>query len=259
MALAEQLRQARERSGLSIEEVSARTKIQIPLLEAMERGDFARVPGGIFVRGFLRAYAKEVGLDPESLVASYLDQYEPERLVPAEAVAHPSAELSAGVIMSDDDDDVFSVRKLWPAAVIAVVVIGILTTVGSGSRTPPVAEAQAVGTSGKSAAVPEPAPRPAEGLTLDIRPKRDLWVAATADGERAVYRTLKAGEHVTITGRKEISARIGDAEAFEYSVNGVPGQPLGPSAEVRDILITPGSFRTFKVERPAPQTQKPPR
>jgi hypothetical protein len=85
-----------------------------------------------------------------------------------------------------------------------------------------------------------------------------VWVAATADGERVVYRILKAGEQTTVTARQEINARVGDADAFDYSVNGVTGQPLGPAGEVRDILMAPGSFRTFKVDRPAPQTPKNP-
>jgi hypothetical protein len=136
------------------------------------------------------------------------------------------------------------------------MILGIFMTVGSDSETAPAAEAQAVGTSGQAPATPEPAPRPSEGLTLDMRARRDVWVAATADGQRVVYRTLKAGEHLTVNARGEINARIGDAEAFDYSVNGVTGQPLGAAGEVRDILLTPGSFRTFKVERPAP-TQTP--
>src|SRR5918994_4407744 len=95
--LVEQLRRARERAGLSIEDISSRTKIQIPLLEAIERGDFERVPGGLFVRGFLRAYAREVGLDPEMVVADYLDQYEPQ-IVLAEAAEQPIAEVRNDVI-----------------------------------------------------------------------------------------------------------------------------------------------------------------
>jgi cytoskeleton protein RodZ len=257
MPLVEQLRRARERVGLSIEDLSARTKIQIPLLEAVERGDFEHVPRGIFVRGFLRAYAKEVGLDPEAVVMAYLEQYEPDTLVPEPAAA-PNVEVSEHVILADADEDAFSVRKLWPVAAVTVLVVGIFMTVGSGSRnSSAVAEAQAVGTSGTPEPAPAPAPRPIEGLSLDIHPKRDVWVAATADGQRVVYRTVTAGEHVTVTARREISARVGDAEAFEYSVNGVAGQSLGKPAEVRDILITAGSFRTFKVERPAPQAPKP--
>ena len=67
----------RERRGLSLAAVAAATKISVATLQAMERGDFARLPGGVFTRGFLRAYAREVGLDPEETVQHYLSQFEP--------------------------------------------------------------------------------------------------------------------------------------------------------------------------------------
>jgi cytoskeletal protein RodZ len=250
--LAEQLRRARERADLSLEDMSQRTKIQLPLLEAMERGDFTRVPGGLFVRGFLRAYAKEVRLDPEGVVADYLEEYEPQSAADPRTVTE-ERDVPEDVILAQTEAEAFSWRKVWPAAAIAVVIVGIFMTVGSDSRTAPAAaEAQPVGTSGQTPAAPEPAPRPSEDLTLDLQATREVWVAATADGQRVVYRLLKAGEHVTVTARDAITARIGDAEAFDYSVNGVTGQPIGAPGEVRDILITPGSFRTFKVERPTP-------
>jgi transcriptional regulator with XRE-family HTH domain len=258
--VAEQLRRARERAELSLEDLSQRTKIQLNLLDAMERGDFARVPGGLFVRGFLRAYAKEVRLDPEAVVADYLEEYEPQLVAASGTVTEVEvSDVPEDVILAQTDAAAFSWRKVWPMAAIVVVVVGIFMTVGSGSRTASVAaEAQPVGTSGQAPAAPAPAPRPSEGLTLDMRAKRDVWVAATADGQRVVYRILKAGEHLTVNARGEINARIGDADAFEYSVNGVMGQPLGAAGEVRDILMTPGNFRTFKVERPAPRTPETP-
>src|SRR5437660_667602 len=62
-----QLREARERRGLSQHDVSDRTKIKPTILDAIERGDFAQLPGEPFRRGYLRAYAHEVGLDPETI------------------------------------------------------------------------------------------------------------------------------------------------------------------------------------------------
>jgi cytoskeleton protein RodZ len=258
VALGERLRLAREQAGLSIDDMSARTKIQLAILEAIERDEFERVPGGLFVRGFLRAYAREVGLEPEAIVADYLDQYEPELVVPAEPVRRET-DVPADVILAHQDLQGFSWRKVWPAAAVATVVLGIFITAGSSPPTTPVpaAEAGLVGTTGRIERAPEPAPvpqqpNPADPLTLDLRAKRDVWVAATADGERVVYRILKAGEQTKVTARQEINARVGDAEAFEYSVNGVSGQPLGAPGEVRDIQMTRGSFRSVRVERPAP-------
>jgi cytoskeleton protein RodZ len=69
------LRQARERRGVSLRQIAASTKISIAALEALERNDVARLPGGIFSRAFVRAYAVEVGLDPDQTVREFLDRF----------------------------------------------------------------------------------------------------------------------------------------------------------------------------------------
>ncbi len=66
------LRQARERRGVSLREISNTTKISFPALEALERNDISRLPGGIFSRAFVRAYAQSVGLDPEETVRDFV-------------------------------------------------------------------------------------------------------------------------------------------------------------------------------------------
>ena len=59
------LREARERRGLSLRQIASATKISMLTLEALEKNDIARLPGGIFSRGVVRSYAVEVGLDAE--------------------------------------------------------------------------------------------------------------------------------------------------------------------------------------------------
>jgi cytoskeleton protein RodZ len=66
-----ELADARERTGLSLEELSRRTKIAVPTLQLMERNQFQDLPGGIYTRGLLRAYAREVGRDPEDVVKRF--------------------------------------------------------------------------------------------------------------------------------------------------------------------------------------------
>ena len=70
--LGPRLKAAREQSGLSLRQLSTATKISVAALEALERDDFSRVPGGIFGRAFVRAYALEVGLDPDATVAEFV-------------------------------------------------------------------------------------------------------------------------------------------------------------------------------------------
>src|SRR5436190_14727922 len=69
------LRAARERRGLSLRQIAAQTKISVGVLEALERNDISRLPGGIFSRAFVRAYAVEVGLDPEKTVRDFLGEF----------------------------------------------------------------------------------------------------------------------------------------------------------------------------------------
>jgi cytoskeleton protein RodZ len=76
------LQDAREQRGLSLDQLSQATKISVTILRAIEHNRMDQLPDGIFLRGFLRAYAREVGLNPEDTVGRYLGQFEP---VPAVA------------------------------------------------------------------------------------------------------------------------------------------------------------------------------
>jgi cytoskeletal protein RodZ len=68
----EELRRERELRQISLREVSEATKINVRYLEALERNDFRHLPGGVFNKGFVRAYAQFIGVDPETMVNSYL-------------------------------------------------------------------------------------------------------------------------------------------------------------------------------------------
>ena len=63
------LKQAREQAGLSAEQISERTKIQLYKIEALEEDDFSRLPEGIYLDGIIQAYSREVGIDSEAMVA----------------------------------------------------------------------------------------------------------------------------------------------------------------------------------------------
>src|SRR5438309_2950620 len=82
------LRDARERRGISLRQIANATKISTGALEALERNDISRLPGGIFSRAFVRSYAIEVGLDPESTIQEFIAQF------PHDAVTagHPPSE-----------------------------------------------------------------------------------------------------------------------------------------------------------------------
>ena len=88
------LRRERERREMSLDAVAEQTKINVALLAGLERGDLARWPTGIFRRAFVRAYAVEVGLDPDPVTATFV------RLFPEEGddgvVSVPAFERGEG-------------------------------------------------------------------------------------------------------------------------------------------------------------------
>jgi cytoskeleton protein RodZ len=65
----EHLRREREMRGVSLEEISAASKISIRFLQAIENEELSKLPGGIFTRSFVRTYARYVGLDEERVLA----------------------------------------------------------------------------------------------------------------------------------------------------------------------------------------------
>ena len=68
----EKLKQEREKRKITLEEISVSTKIGMRMLQALEEDRFAQLPGGIFNKGFVRAYSRVVGLDEDQTVADYL-------------------------------------------------------------------------------------------------------------------------------------------------------------------------------------------
>lgn len=80
------LRQRREHQQIALSTIAEQTKISLPLLEGLERGDISHWPAGIFRRAFIRAYAVAIGLDPDATVREFLELY-PD---PVEASALPA-------------------------------------------------------------------------------------------------------------------------------------------------------------------------
>lgn len=65
------LRQQREAKGMSIEEVARATRVPMSSVERLESDQFDELPGEVFVRGFMKSYARAVGLDADDVLARY--------------------------------------------------------------------------------------------------------------------------------------------------------------------------------------------
>jgi len=75
----ENLRREREMRGITLEEISAHTKISIHFLQAIEADDLKKLPGGIYTRNFIRAFARYLGLDEEKVMSEYHSSANPSR------------------------------------------------------------------------------------------------------------------------------------------------------------------------------------
>ena len=69
------MKRLREERGVSLRYIADTTKISVSALEALERDDIWRLPGGIYSRAFVRSYAIEIGLDPEQTLRDFLAQF----------------------------------------------------------------------------------------------------------------------------------------------------------------------------------------
>ena len=249
------LQQARERAGLSLDDLSARTKIRRHMLESIERNDFASIPGGLLARGYLRAYASEVGLPPEVIAGRYRTEFGRDAPPLAEAYKH----------RTDAWDLSHGDHSNGPVVlVILIAIVGAWLYVSQRPR--PEIVQQPVGTAGRAptaAAATDAAPGPLGEphraavddavamslLKVEINPTRVVWVEATADGKRILYALISPDQRRVIEARQEFLLRVGDAGAFRYMVNGVQGREVGGPGEVREVRINRQNYSTFQQTR----------
>jgi len=264
------LREARERRGLSLRQISNSTKIAMLTLEALERNDIKRLPGGIFSRAFVRAYALEVGLDPEVVIEQFMGQF-PHDSVTA---GHPTTS------QIEDHEAVESERRTASTFLrliaISLPLAAVVAYFGSASRARrpaseavrPDAHAVAGGRgdtgSGGQPAVPSPAPPPAvetepsarsmrsaapsaDTLVVQLSATRTAWVSATVDGRRAAQREFKPGEDATFEVHQDFVLTVGDAGGVAMTFNGMPTKPIGGNGQVVTLRVNLTNFRSYLV------------
>jgi cytoskeletal protein RodZ len=251
------LRQARERRGISLRQIASSTKIAAAALDALEKNDISKLPGGIFSRAFVRSYAVEVGLDPDETVREFLERFNQE--------APPSAEAMAAAIPEEEKQFELrqrqAVKALGLGAVFLIVLIAILFLVFRRRAVPPEPPPPPVAAEPAPAPVPAPdttpPPQPADAgapttvaplkgqLKLDVHPTSECWVSLTVDGRKLFARVMQGGEHESHTVQREAVVEIGDAGAFAFSVNGRPGKSLGDTGQVKTLKLTPANAAQF--------------
>ncbi len=255
-----QLRDARKQRGMTLDVVAASTKVSRHTLELIDSNQFGRLPGGILTRGYLRAYAAAVGLDPERIVADYREQWFGEAGEALPIAAPPPVE----------EESRFGRRRIVELVLIAAVAGAVFAQVRQSSERPrrvaPAASAPALA---PPAAAPPEASRteravvavasvPAEaapGIRVELRPEGPCWVSAAADDRPVFEQLLQSGEQAVVRARTALVLRVGEPEACRYWLNGTPGRQLGPAGIPVTVRITEDNYETFLADRPAPERQ----
>ena len=240
-----ELRHARERLGLSLRDVADRTRIRVAILEAIENHDVDRLPPPIFTRGFVKAYAREVGLDPQATAGLYAPPGAPVDLA-SQAPRISADDPHGSYNLSDRERSTLATAAL-------VVVAGVIFLLADrwtpsptdrASASPTVATAEdaahvqhAVATTGEKGQ-PVPAVPRTRNMRIDLEPQGSCWIEATADGERVIYKLLNSGDRYAIEGYEDLILRVGDPSVLVYSINGAKGRPLGPAGQPTTAHIT---------------------
>ena len=117
--IGEQLRLAREERGMALREISDQTRISVPQLEAIESNDYKRLPGGVFNRSFVKAYARCVGYDEKQAVEGYT-RYMREQ-------GDSGDEVASTPFHSKVYTDTPATRSPILTVVLAILILGLLT------------------------------------------------------------------------------------------------------------------------------------
>ena len=118
-SIGEQLRLAREARGIGLREICDQTRISVHYLEAIEANDYKRLPGGVFNRSFIKAYAKCVGYDEREAIEGYT-RYLREH-------GESSDDVNTTPMHSKVYTDTPATRSPWLTVVLAILILAILT------------------------------------------------------------------------------------------------------------------------------------
>ena len=253
----ENLRREREMRGVDLREIADATRINFRFLQAFENEEFAVLPGGVFNRGFIRSYARYLGLDEEKI----LEEYE---LANGSGVGTEwSSTLSSGSAPRR-----IGPRAQWLAAAAAVLMlIGGYTLFRYSERLPSFSPGpDATDDPGESESLTTPAPtarpegnptapaatvraatappsprRPfadTEDLILQVAVTEESWVAIDADGATVLSRLMAPEEIRTFRSRESFEVITGNASGIILTLNGETLGPLGSHGEVKTVRLT---------------------
>jgi cytoskeleton protein RodZ len=263
------LRRERELRGVTLDEISAATRIATRFLKAIENEQWDQLPGGVFNRGFVRAVARYLGLDEENIVAEYTLAVGDRQSVPVWTGSPPMVTpeqpwlawiIAAVVVLALLAGGWFGTRRFlaWRAAKRASQ-----AAILSASSSPPSTDALQQ-TSGEPASTNNVTPTPdvqgatpgapaaatdSASATAPISPATDLIelkieadkrtkVIVVADNDMVFDGNMKAGENHFFSAADHFQVSAKDAGALHLELNGKTLAPLGPPGHAGKITLT---------------------
>jgi cytoskeleton protein RodZ len=244
VTLGEQLVAARKRAGLSIDEVSARTRIRPGLLQAMEAGDFSRCGGNFYARGHLRSIAKVLGADPDHLMAEFNEHH-----------ATPEVEPTRGQERADGRlPTVHAGRPRW-AVVLGAILVGLMgwgmvrlftlpndveATAVPSTPTPSVTDTGTTVTPRPVPTTPTPRPRPTQvRLTIVADNGGTYLLLRNFNGEYLFSGSLTKGVQQSLTYKGMILVTVDVPANARYYIN---GKQIFPKVRRFNVLLD-GTFK----------------
>ncbi|WP_019634007.1 helix-turn-helix domain-containing protein [Actinomadura atramentaria] len=242
MSIGETLADAREQAGLTIAQVSLRTRIRESVIRSIERDDFGACGGDFYARGHIRTIARVVGADPEPLVRSYDE-------------AHGGAPQPSSASMAWETEGPlvpFRERRTpnWTAAMgIALAALLVVAGVqffggGSGGRHPARQVADKPVRAASSPAAPRAAgpvaAAPRKNVELRVKARRATWVNVRGDKGRQLFSgLLRSGASKQWKAKKKITVTIGNGGGVRLTVNGKDLGTPGETGNVVHLAFTP--------------------
>ena len=234
--LGDEFRAAREARHLSLSDVAEQIHIRAVFLESIESEEWSAIAAPVYVRGFMRAYARFLGIDAEPAVERF------------------NASLGVGPAREALAPEPAVVRKrvrrgrpspyLWLAALAAAILVGFVgyNLFQLPGESPPAPRELGVASHGASESALSSPKHPAtvaaaESKTLEVRLTDTSWLSISVDGNRRLVGTFPAGTRKAFHGRLA-DVRAGNAGAVELTVNGKDLGTLGTPGNVVERSIS---------------------
>ncbi|MES1242286.1 MAG: helix-turn-helix domain-containing protein [Acidobacteriota bacterium] len=251
------LRRQREMREISLRDIADRTKISLRYLEAMEDDRFDLLPAPIFAKGFLREYARYVGLSPDEVVNHYL------------AVQQQQSPDEDGVkkdqTLVNRPHRVKPVRSWTYGLFLALALIALIALVwglvwynnrrreapSADATPPPIAAPVEPAAAQAAAAAPVVPERPSAPLEVTIDFTANCWVEVRVDDKPLLSEERVQGESLPIAAQRSVDVRLGDSGAAEIQVNGQAYPLNGKRGEIREVHIDLETVRQLQEKKEA--------